>query len=62
MDGLWKELVKWRYGEGRGNWCTQEVREAYGMGVRMGILQVKDLVMGHVRMEMGEGESPFLAS
>ena len=30
-------MIRGKYGEGRGGWCSREVKEAYGVGLWKGI-------------------------
>ena len=36
-EALWNQVIKGKYGEDRGGWCSREVREAHGMGLWKGI-------------------------
>ena len=36
-EALWNQMIRGKYGEGRGGWCSREVREAYGVGLWKGI-------------------------
>ena len=31
-EALWNKVIRGKYGEDRGGWCSREVREAHGMG------------------------------
>lgn len=43
-DCHWKELVRWRYEDGSGNWCIPEVSGNFDSGAWKGNLNVKELV------------------
>ncbi|RVW47166.1 hypothetical protein CK203_070193 [Vitis vinifera] len=32
LKALWNQVIRGKYGEDRGDWCSQEVREAHGVG------------------------------
>ena len=32
-DAFWNQLIRVRYGEDQGGWCTKVVRAGYGVGV-----------------------------
>ena len=34
---LWNQVIRGKYGEERGGWCSREVREAHGVGLWKGI-------------------------
>ena len=36
-EALWNQVIKGKYEEERGGWCSWEVREAYGVGLWKGI-------------------------
>ncbi|RVW70881.1 putative mitochondrial protein [Vitis vinifera] len=36
-EALWNKVIRGKYGEDRGGWCSREVREAHGMGLWKGI-------------------------
>ena len=31
-EALWNQVIRGKYGEDKGDWCSQEVREAHGVG------------------------------
>ena len=31
-EALWNQVIRGKYGEERGGWCSQEVREVHGVG------------------------------
>ena len=37
-------MIRGKYGENRGGWCSREVREAHGMGLWKGIRMDRELV------------------
>ncbi|RVW35945.1 hypothetical protein CK203_090578 [Vitis vinifera] len=36
-EALWNQVIRGKYGEARGGWCSREVREAHGLGLWKGI-------------------------
>ncbi|KAL6327639.1 hypothetical protein AAG906_022202 [Vitis piasezkii] len=32
-EALWNKVIRGKYGEARGGWCSREVREAHGLGL-----------------------------
>ena len=55
IDALWNILIRVKYGEDQGGWCTKMVRAGYGVGVWKVIRKGWDLVAGKIVFEVGNG-------
>ena len=49
-------MIRGKYGEDRGGWCSQEVREALGMGLWKGIRVDWELVGYKMLFIVGNGQ------
>ncbi|RVW28390.1 hypothetical protein CK203_109068 [Vitis vinifera] len=54
-EALWNQVIRGKYGEDRGGWCTREVREAHGVGLWKGIRMDWDLVGARTSFSVGNG-------
>ena len=54
-EALWNQVIRGKYGEDRGGWCSQEVREAHGMGLWKGIRMYWKLVSDRMVFKVGNG-------
>ncbi|WJZ83279.1 hypothetical protein VitviT2T_002974 [Vitis vinifera] len=54
-EALWNQVIRGKYGEDRGGWCTREVREAHGVGLWKGIRMDWDLVGARISFSVGNG-------
>ncbi|RVX11415.1 LINE-1 reverse transcriptase-like [Vitis vinifera] len=54
-EALWNQVIRGKYGEDRGGWCTREVREVHGMGLWKGIRMDWDLVGARTSFSVGNG-------
>ncbi|RVX03344.1 hypothetical protein CK203_019918 [Vitis vinifera] len=54
-EALWNQVIRGKYGEDRGGWCTREVREVHGVGLRKGIRMDWDLVGARISFSVGNG-------
>ncbi|KAG2687140.1 hypothetical protein I3760_09G038400 [Carya illinoinensis] len=54
-DSLWKLVVAKKYGGLRGEWCTREVRGAYGVGLWKHIRRGWAVFNQHVKLRVGTG-------
>ncbi|RVW40176.1 LINE-1 retrotransposable element ORF2 protein [Vitis vinifera] len=52
---LWNQVIRGKYGEDRGGWCSREVREAHGMGLWKGIRMDWKLVSNRLAFIVGNG-------
>ncbi|KAJ9675675.1 hypothetical protein PVL29_024544 [Vitis rotundifolia] len=53
--GLGIKLIRGKYGDNRGGWCSQEVREAHGVGLWKGIRMDWELVGTRISFSVGNG-------
>ena len=54
-DALWNQLLRVKYGEEKGGWCTKGVRASYGVGVWKVIRKGQDSMVGKIAIEVGDG-------
>ena len=54
-EALWNQVIRGKYGEDRGGWCSREVREAHGMGLWKGIRMDWKLVSDRLVFIVGNG-------
>ena len=54
-EALWNQVIRGKYKEDRGGWCSREVREAYGMGLWKGIRMDWKLVSDRMVFIVGNG-------
>ena len=52
---LWNQVIKGKYGEERGGWCSREVREAHGVGLWKGLRMEWDFVGSRISFLVGNG-------
>ena len=48
-------MIRGKYGEDRGGWCSREVREAHGMGLWKGIRMDWKMVSDRMVFKVGNG-------
>ena len=54
-EALWNQVIRGKYGEARGGWCSREVREAHGLGLWKGIRADWKLVSDRMAFIVGNG-------
>ncbi|RVW42045.1 Transposon TX1 uncharacterized 149 kDa protein [Vitis vinifera] len=54
-EALWNQVIRGKYGEARGGWCSREVREAHGLGLWKGIRMSWKLVSDRLAFIVGNG-------
>ncbi|RVX07825.1 Retrovirus-related Pol polyprotein from type-1 retrotransposable element R2 [Vitis vinifera] len=54
-EALWNQVIRGKYGEDRGGWCSREVREAHGVGLWKGIRMDRKLVGAMILFIVGNG-------
>ena len=54
-EALWNQVIRGKYGEDRGGWCSREVREAHGVGLWKGIRMDWELVGARIYFSVGNG-------
>ncbi|RVX15731.1 Twinkle-like protein, chloroplastic/mitochondrial [Vitis vinifera] len=54
-EALWNQVIRGKYGEARGGWCSREVREAHGLGLWKGIRMGWKLVSDRLAFIVGNG-------
>ena len=54
-EALWNKVIRGKYGEARGGWCSREVREAHGLGLWKGIRADWKLVSDRLAFIVGNG-------
>ena len=52
---LWNQVIRGKYGEDRGGWCSREVREAHGVGLWKGMRMDWELVGARISFRVGNG-------
>ena len=52
---MWNQVIRGKYGEDRGGWCSREVRQAHGMGLWKGIRMDWELVSDMMVFIVGNG-------
>ncbi|RVX20623.1 putative ribonuclease H protein [Vitis vinifera] len=55
-EALWNQVIRGKYGEARGGWCSREVREAHGLGLWKGIRVDWKLVSDRMAFIVGNGK------
>ena len=55
-ETLWNQVIRGKYGEDRGGWCSREMREAHGMGLWKGIRMDRELVSDRMVFIVGNGQ------
>ncbi|RVW29484.1 hypothetical protein CK203_093718 [Vitis vinifera] len=55
LIGLWNQVIRGKYGEDRGGWCSREVREAHGVGLWKGMRMDWELVGARISFRVGNG-------
>ncbi|RVW43416.1 Transposon TX1 uncharacterized 149 kDa protein [Vitis vinifera] len=58
-EALWNKVIRGKYGEARGGWCSREVREAHGLGLWKGIRMGWKLVSDKLAFIVGNGRRIF---
>ena len=54
-EALWNQVIRGKYGEDRGGWCSWEVREAHDMGLWKGTRMDWELVGDRMVFIVGNG-------
>ncbi|RVW23847.1 LINE-1 reverse transcriptase-like [Vitis vinifera] len=54
---LWNQVIRGKYGEDRGGWCSREVREAHGIGLWKGIRMDWELGGARISFSVGNGKT-----
>ena len=54
-EALWNQVIRGKYGEERGGWCSREVREAHGVGLWKGLRMEWDFVGSRISFPIGNG-------
>ncbi|RVW67635.1 putative ribonuclease H protein [Vitis vinifera] len=54
-EALWNQVIRGKYGEARGGWCSREVREAHGLGLWKGIRMGWKMVSDRLAFIVGNG-------
>ena len=54
-EALWNQVIRGKYGEERGGWCSREVREAHSVGLWKGIRMDWDFVGSRISFLVGNG-------
>ncbi|KAJ9678729.1 hypothetical protein PVL29_020805 [Vitis rotundifolia] len=54
-EALWNQVIRGKYGENRGGWCSREVREVHGVGLWKGIRMDWELVDTQISFSVGNG-------
>ena len=52
-EALWNQVVRGKYEEDRGGWCSWEVRKAHGVGLWKGIRMDWELVGTQISFSVG---------
>ena len=58
-EALWNQVIRGRYREERGGWCSREVRGVYGVGLWKGIRMVWDIVGTRISFSVGNEQGFF---
>ncbi|KAL6327359.1 hypothetical protein AAG906_018961 [Vitis piasezkii] len=59
-EALWNQVIRGKYGEDRGGWCSREVREAHGVGLWKGIRMDWELVGARISFRVGSSGGGYL--
>ena len=54
-EALWNQVIRGKYGEDRGGWCSREVRGAHGVWLWKGIRMNWELVGARILFLVGNG-------
>ena len=54
-ETLWNKVIRGKYEQERGVWCSREVREAYGVGLWKGMRMDSDIVGTRISFSVGNG-------
>ena len=54
-ESLWRNVIRWKFGEERGGWCSTNSRDAYGSGVWKEIRKEWDIVSAFAAFSLGNG-------
>ncbi|RVW88799.1 hypothetical protein CK203_034657 [Vitis vinifera] len=60
-EALWNQVIRGRYREERGGWCSREVRGVYGVGLWKGIRMVWDIVDPLAEGSRGWGDGTLVS-
>ena len=52
-EAFWNQVIRGKYGEERGGWCSQEVKERYGVGLWKAIRKLGHLVSSRFSFMVG---------
>ena len=52
---FWNQVIRGKYGEEHGGWCSQEVRKGYGVGLWKTIRKLGHLVSSSFSFVVGNG-------
>ena len=53
---FWNQVMRWKYGEDQGGWCSREVREGYGVRLWKAIRKLSHLVNTRIYFVVGNGQ------
>ena len=53
-EAFWNQVIRGKYEKDRGGWCSQEVREGYGVGLWKAIRKFRHLVSSIGKWPKGE--------
>ena len=54
-ESLWRNVIRWKFGEERGGWCSADSRDAYGSRVWKEIRKEWDTVSARAAFSLGNG-------
>ena len=55
-EAFWNQVIRGKYGEERGGWCSREVRDGYGVGPWKAIRKLGNLVSSRISFVVGNGQ------
>ncbi|KAJ9686044.1 hypothetical protein PVL29_015095 [Vitis rotundifolia] len=55
-EAFWNQVIRGKYGENRGGWCSYEVREGHGVGLCKAIRKLDHLVSCRISFVVGNGQ------
>ena len=55
-ETFWNQVIRGKYGEERGESCSHDVREGYGVGLWKAIRKLEHLVSSRLSFVVGNGQ------
>ena len=53
---LWNQVIRGKYGKGRGGWHSRDVRKGYGVGLWKAIRKLGHIVSSRLSFVVGNGQ------